>query len=120
MYSCVSLSNTAGEMGGGRDGMPRQSRIFLITAGGFIAQTILIFPPQRLHFNESAEYTRLMSSDHAYRRSYKPLFILDLDDNEDFFECLQAGNTVVESSVGLAGMICFLNFDEGANSPEYL
>jgi len=39
----------AGDIGGGRDGNPRQSNIFRITSGGLTAQRILIVLPHLLH-----------------------------------------------------------------------
>jgi integrase/recombinase XerD len=40
------VPNIAADIGGGLDGMPRQSRIFSMASGGCMAQRILILPPQ--------------------------------------------------------------------------
>jgi hypothetical protein len=45
MNSAESIPNAVGDTGGGLDGMPRQSRIFSMAAGGCMAQRILIFLP---------------------------------------------------------------------------
>ena len=52
----------AGDIGGGRLGNPRQSRIFRIASGGFTAQRIRIVLPHLLHFNASTEKTRFKRS----------------------------------------------------------
>jgi hypothetical protein len=43
----------AEEIGGGRDGNPRQFSIFLIASGGLTAHRIRILPPQASHFKTS-------------------------------------------------------------------
>ena len=49
-------------MGGGLEGRPRQSRIFRIASGGWIALITLMRPPQRGHSRTSIENTRFRSS----------------------------------------------------------
>jgi hypothetical protein len=51
----------AAEIGGGLDGSPMQSRIFLIASGGLIAHSILIRLPQESHFKTSKSKDRLIA-----------------------------------------------------------
>jgi hypothetical protein len=52
----------AGDIGGGFDGNPRHSKIFLIASGGLMAQRIRIRPPQALQFKTSNPKTRFINS----------------------------------------------------------
>jgi four helix bundle protein len=54
LHSKSGSPGNAAAMGGGREGRPRQSRIFRIVSGGWIAYTILIRPKQLGHSKTSA------------------------------------------------------------------
>ena len=56
------MSDT-GATGGGLEGRPRQSRILRMASGGWIAQRILMRPPQRVHSKTSTAKILFMSSD---------------------------------------------------------
>ena len=80
--SSESLPHSAGEIGGGLEARPRQSRIFGIASGGFIAHRILIRPPQRSHLSTSTEKTLFKSSAQAYLRGRHPTFLCDFSGSE--------------------------------------
>ncbi len=62
--SLPSRARDAAAIGGAREGMPRQSRIFRIASGGLIAARILMRPEQLGHSRTSTEKTRCKSSAH--------------------------------------------------------
>jgi hypothetical protein len=53
----------AGATGGGLEGRPGQSRILRMASGGWIAQRILMRPPQRVHSKTSTAKIIFMSWD---------------------------------------------------------
>src|SRR5213594_4321864 len=55
----------AGAIGGTRDGRPRQSKMFRMALGEWIAATIFIRPRQAWAF-QNVELERLISSAHVY------------------------------------------------------
>jgi hypothetical protein len=54
-YIDSSIPGSGDAIGGGRDGRPRQSRIFRIASGGWIAASILMRALQRGHSKTSIE-----------------------------------------------------------------